>query len=100
MKATLSESALCHVLSVENSCKRNGDCMNISVLVEVINLYYDTHLSGDDKPRFVSLFRRLYLVLDRKRVKLMVQITHSCLDPVIRNQADSVKYIKRRVERR
>jgi hypothetical protein len=51
VKASLSESALRYVLSLES--KEDGNWLHLSGLTEALDLYYDSHLSND-KPRYVS----------------------------------------------
>ena len=51
VKATLPEGALRHILSLEN--KAEGNWLRLPHLVEALDLYYDTHLGGGDKPRYV-----------------------------------------------
>ena len=52
IKATLPEGALRHVLGLEHKSKCNW--LRLPNLVESLDLYYDTHLGGGDKPRYVS----------------------------------------------
>ena len=52
VKATLPEGALRHILGLENKSK--GNWLRLPQLVEALDLYYDTHLGGGDKPRYVS----------------------------------------------
>lgn len=52
VKATLPEGALRHVLGLETKSK--GNWLRLPHLVESLDLYYDTHLGGGDKPRYVS----------------------------------------------
>ena len=52
VKATLPEGALRHILGLEN--KAEGNWLRLPHLVEALDLYYDTHLGGGDKPRYVA----------------------------------------------
>ena len=52
IKSTLPDGALRHILSLESKSK--GSWLRLPELVEALDLYYDTHLSGSEKPRYVS----------------------------------------------
>jgi hypothetical protein len=52
VKSTLPEGALRHILGLENKSK--GNWLRLPNLVEALDLYYDTHLGGGDKPRYMS----------------------------------------------
>jgi hypothetical protein len=52
IKNTLSEAALKHILSLESN--KSGNWLRLSELTDALDIYYDSHLTGSDKPRYVA----------------------------------------------
>lgn len=51
IKANLSESALCYILSLES--KVDGNWLHLAQLTSALDMFYDSHLAND-KPRYVA----------------------------------------------
>jgi hypothetical protein len=56
IKSNLTEGALRYVSCVEN--KVDGNWMRLAKMTESLDLFYDSHLTGD-RPRYRRLFRML-----------------------------------------